>query len=176
MPQECSTLSAGYFRTSECGVASGIKKLWIANYSSASVWSANTTGEIVSGSTGVPTFYPVEIRQGTCSFGEEIVANEQWGSKSIRATFDLAIIGQGQSGRTFVNQLLGSRVVLAVETEQGVKILAGEDAPLEMNGGRGSAGVQAGEENTIHAVISGLQNEFCATINSTYAGYLLPTS
>lgn len=163
----CSNLSAAYTRSCE-NIASGIKNLWIANYSSTSVWSANPDGSI-TGATAAPTFYKCEIREGTCSFSEEIVANAQFGSKNIRQSFDLVIIGQAQTGRTYVNQLLGARMVLGVETEQGVYVLAGESKALEVTAGRGTAGVQAGEENTIRVTVSGLANDFAPTVGTTYA-------
>lgn len=164
----CSNLSAAFTRSCE-NIASGIKNLWIANYSDATVWGADASG-IITGATAASTFYKCEIREGTCSFQEEIVANAQFGSKNIRQSFELVIIGQAQSGRTFVNQLLGARMVLGVETEQGVYVLAGESKSLEVTAGRGTAGVQAGEENTIRVTVSGLANDFAPTVDSTYAG------
>jgi hypothetical protein len=163
----CGNITAGYTRSCE-NIASGIKNLWIANFNTATVWSAGTTGNIVS-ATSAPTFYRAEIREGTCSFTEDIVANAQFGSKNIRQNFELVIIGQGQSGRTFVNELLGARVVLGVQTEAGEYILAGEDKALEVNAGKGTAGVQAGEENTIRVTLSGLANEYAPTVASAYA-------
>lgn len=176
MPTACSSLSAGYYRSSECGVASGVKRLWVANYNAASTWSANTSFEIVSGSTNVPTFLPVEIRQGTCSWNEEFVVNQQYGNKSIRPTLEAVIIGQGHSGRTFVNRILNARMVWGIELEQGTFLLAGDDVQMEVVGGASTAGVQAGEENTIRVQLSCLQAEMTPTVNSTYASYIFPSS
>ena len=163
----CTNITAGYTKSCD-NIASGIKNLWIANYSNSTVWGHNAN-DVVTGATAAPTFYQVELREGTCSFNEEIVPNVQYGIKNIRMNFELLIIGQGQSGRTFVNELLGSSVVLGVETEQGPYILAGETKGLEVTAGRSTSGTQAGEENTIRVTISGLANEFAPTVDSTYA-------
>lgn len=173
MATACSSISNAFSRSSECASASGVKNLWIGNYSYSTVWGKNAQG-IVTGATAAPTFYQVDLREGTCAWTEELVVNAQFGNRNIRENFELVVIGQGQSGRTFLNTVLQSRMVLGVELEDGSIILAGETRPLEVNGGAGaSAGVQAGEENTIRVVISGLANAFAPTIDSTYAGTIL---
>lgn len=166
----CSNITQGFSKSCD-NIASGVKNLWIGNYSTSTVWN-HIANDVVSGATGAPTFYQVELREGTCSYTEEIVANAQFGIKNIRMNFELVIIGQGQSGRTFVNDLLGASVVLGVETEQGPYILAGETKGLEVVAGRSTAGIQAGEENTIRVTISGLANEFAPTVDATYAATL----
>lgn len=168
MPSTCSSISQGFQRSCE-NIASGVKNIWLANYNSSTSWTKGSDG-IISAATSAPTFYRYEIREGTCSLNEEIVANAQFGSKNIRQSAEIVFIGQSQSGRTVSNTLLGARVVVGIETEEGKFVLFGESKALEVTAGRGTAGVQAGEENTIRLTISGLANAFAPTVSSTYAG------
>src|SRR5688572_28075225 len=92
----CGLINQPFYRTSECGAPSGIKNLWVANFSRSTVWSANTIGEIVSGGTAIPTFYPVDLRQETCQFRHDAVVNDQYGNRSMRAIFELVIVGYTQ--------------------------------------------------------------------------------
>lgn len=166
----CGNITSGYTRSCE-NIASGIKNIWLANYSDVTVWSAATNDTIV-GATSAPTFFKYEIREGTCSAGEEIVANAQWGSKNIRQNLELVFIGQGQNQRSAANDLLGARLTALYQNEEGKYILYGTSKALEVNAGTGTNGVQAGEENTIKLTISGLSNEFAPTVSSTYAAVL----
>lgn len=163
----CSNITSGYTRSCE-NIASGVKSVWIANFSDSTVWSANTTGAIVTATTA-PTFYKYEIREGTCAMTEELVVNAQYGAKNVRQNLELVFIGQGQTQRTRVNDLLGARLAVGVQTEEGTYVLLGETKALEVNAGNGTAGIQAGEENTIRLTLSALSNEFAPTVATSYA-------
>lgn len=167
----CNSNVIGFERSCE-SIASGVKNLWIASFSAGTVWDSAADGSI-TGATGAPTFYPVEIRESTCQFAEELVVNAQYGSKNVRQNFTLEILGGSQSARTFTNTILTSRMVLVSETEDGNFILAGESKALEVTAGGSTTGIQAGEKHALTLTVSGLAADFAPTLSDAYATTLL---
>lgn len=163
----CNSNIIAFTRACE-NISSGVKNVWIASYDSSTTWSVDANGAI-TGATSATTFYKMEVREGTTTFNEEVIVNAQYGSRSVRQTAQMTIIGQGQTGRTFVNGLLGARMVVGLELEEGVFILLGDDKQLEVSQGSSNPGVQAGEANIIQFSVSGLANDFAPTVEDSFA-------
>lgn len=154
--------------TCESGAAPGVKGLKIGLYSTATVWSANTSGVIV-GATAAPTFYAVHVIEENSQLQEEMVINQKVRNYNWRQKFDLTIVGQSQSAITWVNTVATAGMVMAVEMEEtGIIKLLGQGKPIRIAGGLANAGIAAGDENTIKLNFSALASELAPTLSSAY--------
>ncbi len=167
----CDSNIVSFVRSCE-NISSGIKNVWLSTYSASTTYAIDGTG-VITGATNAPTWYKMEVREGTTAFSEELIVNQQYGSRSCRQTAQMTIIGNGASGRTYLNNILAARMRVALELEEGVFILLGDDKQLEVTQGSSNPGVQAGEPNIIQFSVSGLANDFAPTLGASDAASVL---
>lgn len=167
----CNNIDSDYTRS--CGnVSSGIKEIYLTNYSAGTTWAKTGAGQ-VTGGTGVPTFYQYEIRQKNSSATEEGIINDQFGSININQNLTIVLLGYGdQTVRQAANNLLGSQMVALIKTEDDKWLLFGEGSPLEVSATNGASGVQAGEFAGINLTISAQASDYAPTISTAYAATL----
>jgi hypothetical protein len=143
----CGILSNCYYRggADDCGTA-GIQKIFVANYTGATVWTKDATG-IITGATANNSFYEFQLKEETGSFTENVIGNA-FGNISYEQLAEFVFINNRQEVSNRVDELAKAITTIIVLDENDKYWAMGFQKGVNVNGGTRTNGVAAADENT----------------------------
>lgn len=151
----CGDITNSYLRGCDIG-SSGIRKFWFGKYSGQTAMSYDSEGQITGGTTTAP-HYLMELKEETGSVVQNVIASPT-GNVSFEVITEMVFLYNRQEVRNRVDELVSATSTIIAEDENGQRWYIGETRGNTPNGGVGSFGVSASDENSFRVTFRTLES------------------